>query len=94
MDSKTVQWIYPSGEPTPIFHGENSTYPESLQQTFENGMTRYYRLVVKQPKPMCAKVKGLLERIPAGPSDKGYRYQPKHAKKNRRWWHSIRFQKK
>ena len=64
---------------TGIWSDPDSIYPDVIRVAMSNGKVVDYRIDVQQPHPAFKRVMGLLEKIPYGASEHGYK--AKHAKK-------------
>ena len=71
--------IAPLADVTPIWDHDYSDYPDLIRVAMEDGKVVNYRIDVQMPHPAFRKVMKLMEKIPYGVSQ--YGYKARHGKK-------------
>lgn len=67
--------ISPIPDVFPVWEHDWSDYPDMIRVAMADGNVVNYRIDVELPHPAFKRVMKLLEKIPYGPSDKGYRHK-------------------
>ena len=71
--------IAPLADVTPIWEHDYSVYPDMLRVAMEDGKVVNYRIDIVMPHPAFSRVMKLMEKIPYGVSQ--YGYKARHGKK-------------
>lgn len=71
--------IVPLADVTPVWEHDYSDYPDMIRVAMEDGKVVNYRIDVQMPHPAFRKVMKLMEKIPYGVSQ--YGYKARHGKK-------------